>query len=895
MERIGEPGGGPFVARDEEMALILAEIGRGATETDRPSGVVVVGAPGVGKTRLADEVARAYEGPLRRVVGTRATRLTPFGAVAPLAPGRSPRDFDDLASWYGAVRGALGGGQRPLPLLVVDDAHLLDAAGSALLLHLVVTASATVVATVRHGEWCPDAVTALWRDGHARRVDLQPFSATEAEALIASLLPGHVASRTVHQLIALCGGNALFIREVVIAARATGSLVFERGMWRWSGAVEEVPRLVDAVEQRMGTLDDASWTGLATIALGEPRPVRAARSIIEPEVLTRLETRGLIEVDERPDGASCSCVHPLYGEIALHRVGFFERRRVAGALAEALAESAVVTDDLRLSITRRRLEAGQTPSGEDLLDAAVIAADAFDFALAEDLARAALADGTYPRAAIPLARALVAKGDAGEGEEVLARFEAAILTDPDPEVHRRYVDTRFNALHMAQGRRADVLEMLERFERAPGATTEMGRRDLADLADAYRARVLVGEGRFDEVLAVSEAVRARPDAPGLARLHALQTAGEALAYQGRTTSARAIHAQMWDLAATGERDVRVAAVWAGMQEVLCLTQEGRVDDAADFIEPVVASLRTSADLESRGLVYLALAAVRLGQGRPSSARACALDALDSYRGFDPGGGRAWALALLAQAEALRGDVPAAVASADECAAYRERVSGARSMLDFALADAYVAMAQGRATHGAQILIDAAAGFADITMSRIRALHRAATLGADPAPLVDVTAGLASGTECALADICAAHVQAMADHDAAALEQVAERFADLGLTLRAAEAAAQAADRYRATGVRSGAIRTSARCHALLDRCEGADVVAITDLATPPQLSRREREVARVAVAGKSNRQIADELSISVRTVESHLYNVFAKLGVSDRSALASVLSDPSER
>ena len=53
-----------------------------------------------------------------------------------------------------------------------------------------------------------------------------------------------------------------------------------------------------------------------------------------------------------------------------------------------------------------------------------------------------------------------------------------------------------------------------------------------------------------------------------------------------------------------------------------------------------------------------------------------------------------------------------------------------------------------------------------------------------------------------------------------------------------------------------------------------------------RLSRREREVLRLVAAGKSNQAIAAELTISDRTVERHLSNIFVKLGVASRTAAA---------
>lgn len=49
------------------------------------------------------------------------------------------------------------------------------------------------------------------------------------------------------------------------------------------------------------------------------------------------------------------------------------------------------------------------------------------------------------------------------------------------------------------------------------------------------------------------------------------------------------------------------------------------------------------------------------------------------------------------------------------------------------------------------------------------------------------------------------------------------------------------------------------------------------------LSDREREVVRLAAGGLGNRQIADTLSLSIRTVEAHFTSVFNKLGVANRT------------
>lgn len=54
---------------------------------------------------------------------------------------------------------------------------------------------------------------------------------------------------------------------------------------------------------------------------------------------------------------------------------------------------------------------------------------------------------------------------------------------------------------------------------------------------------------------------------------------------------------------------------------------------------------------------------------------------------------------------------------------------------------------------------------------------------------------------------------------------------------------------------------------------------------PSALTDRETEVVKLLVGGHTNRQIADDLDLSVRTVESHRAHIMAKLGLSTRADL----------
>jgi DNA-binding CsgD family transcriptional regulator len=66
-------------------------------------------------------------------------------------------------------------------------------------------------------------------------------------------------------------------------------------------------------------------------------------------------------------------------------------------------------------------------------------------------------------------------------------------------------------------------------------------------------------------------------------------------------------------------------------------------------------------------------------------------------------------------------------------------------------------------------------------------------------------------------------------------------------------------------------------------------------ATGPQsLTAAQQQVARLAAAGRTNRQIAEDLFVTIKTVETHLAAVYRKLGIATRDALAEMLTAPLE-
>ncbi|MFE4575023.1 LuxR family transcriptional regulator AbsR2 [Streptomyces chartreusis] len=140
----------------------------------------------------------------------------------------------------------------------------------------------------------------------------------------------------------------------------------------------------------------------------------------------------------------------------------------------------------------------------------------------------------------------------------------------------------------------------------------------------------------------------------------------------------------------------------------------------------------------------------------------------------------------------------------------------------------------------------------------------------------------------LTGVFAEHADALARADGPALDQVARQLQERGFLLFAAEAHAQAVRAHRDPR----AARTSrTRAVALARRCQGARTPALSGLVLG-ELTARQRQIVTLAATGLSNRQIAEKLTLSVRTVGNHLYSAYARLGASDRGALPWLVEQP---
>jgi DNA-binding CsgD family transcriptional regulator len=867
----------PFVARKRELDVVETLLAGGG----RP-GVVIAGMAGVGKSRLAAEcLARAErQGRLTaQVKASQAASALPFGALAPLLPGSTAPSAEPADMLWRARDAlvALGDG-KPLVLLV-DDAHLLDNASATLVHQMATTRSAFVILTVRSESPAPDPVVALWKDELVERLDLPPLGPVTIETLLTTVLDGPVSASALHQLRERSAGNALYLRELVLACLDSGSLHRSDGVWELSGAPVVSSRLVELIEARLAGVQDPERKVLETLAFGEPVGVPCLLLLTSAAKLEELEERGIIVTSRDGRRLNACLAHPLYAEVIRARLPALRRQAILQGLADRVQAMGARRREDVLRFATWRLDAGGTMPAELMLAAAVTARSRWDIDLTRRLGEAAQRAGGGFEAGLLLAEVAVIEGRGQEAEDQLA---ALLPLAVDDRQRVRVVSARVDNLISRLGRTDEALRVTAEAEALVSDPTAL------DQLAAKRAFAFHVGGRLREALDVLEPLLARADGPAFA--FAWYTGGACLARCGRFAEALALAEKLGVPAIAGAGDQpSFRPSLDAVVRCTVLTGAGRLHEAEAVACAEYEAGVAGGSVTVQALFALHLARTEVVMGKVASAARHAIEASNLFRD------RQWrnlartALTELALAHALGGSVDQARAALAEIDAL-DLPPDDLNAVELGRARAWTEAAAGDLNAARALLRDAAA------LARERgdlvweseALHDLARLGR-PTEVVDRLRELATLVEGDLTPARAEHTAALIAHDVAALRRVSEIFEAKGAWLLAAEAAASAAVRLRRAGDPRNAVAVELAAARLARQCQGAITPALRTIETQAMLSKREIEVAALAAAGMSNKDIASSLGVSVRTAENHLQRVYEKLGVARRADLAQAL------
>jgi DNA-binding CsgD family transcriptional regulator len=793
--------------------------------------------------------------------------------------------------------------ERPV-VLAVDDIQWLDRPSARALvfaLRRMSTESVRLLASLRTsvegGAPALESVELLVA-GEAQRVRVGPLSVGAVERLLSERLEISLPRTVLLHLHATARGNPFFALEL-------GRALLEAGALPGPGEPFPVPDdlhvlLLARVRRLPAEVRDVL---LLVSLLTQPTEDTLARAVGADwdRMLERGRTAGIIDIDR--DGIRFT--HPLLASALAASASATQRRKAHARLAEAvddpeqrarhLALAATGSDDaVAAELERAAGEARRRGAPDAAAELAELARTLTPPGRPHDLWRRCNAAG----------EARFAAGDSSVAADLFV--EAAAVADAGPEradalLHLARVRVQHDDVTGARGlleealreagddvgRRATIEHDLAYPAFASGdldATLRHARvaAELAERVDAARilsgalaqialAELLLGHGLQWEMLD-----RAREledwDAPLPAALRPSQIAAHIMSWTDRLDDSRA-------LVVAGERELSERGdegalpwVWYRLAELDCWTGDWtRGYERARAADRL--ALQTGQGAIRPPTCYaVALLAAHLG--RVDEARAAADEGIAAATAVRLPIGTAANLAVHGFLELSLGEAERAhrIFAPLVAAARGEGLDDPSPLWWVADAiEAFVAVGE----------IDAAEALTEWVDARARAIDRAGGLAAAARGRALLAA--ATGRS---ADALAACDDALGHHDRASTPfprarttftrgQIARRARKWGLARESLTEARDAFDRL-------GAALWSDRARDELARIGGRP-------AAPLELSESERRIAELVAAGRTNKEVAEVLFVSPRTVSSSLARIYRKLGVTSRTEMASRL------
>jgi DNA-binding CsgD family transcriptional regulator len=913
---------GRIIGREAALARLRALVDQAPLASQV---LLVTGEAGMGKTALlADAAGRARSAGMRvlSVTGRESESRLAFAGLHQLlrpvlsgAAGLPDRQTQALMGALGlaadpvapdplltgvAVLTLLSDLSEQSPVLVIaDDAHWLDRSSLEALAFVGsrLDAERVVMLVGARGQAPPPGF-----DRGFAEMYLGPLSPADAGLLLDGL-PRPPRGRARAQVLGQAAGNPMALIELatVIADDPAASR-------RW--AAEPLPlteRLSAVISARFGALPEETRAALLLAAVADDTDlVLAASQGAGPDAraLTPAEQLGLVKVDRT--GLQFS--HPLVRSAIYHSAPFAQRAAAHRQLADALHDQ---PDRRAWHLAAAALQPDEYVAS--LLEVTAGQAQHRGGAVAAALAMERAAELSPDRA--EQARRLVAAASAavptGEGDWVQELATRALAVTADPEL-------RLTARHDAawalawSGRRTAALSALIE-------VAEAAWRDLPDLAwDALgsAATVAYQSGMPASRHAVSDALgrmeRGSPPAPGRsigidvsALTLWIRTSADPIGSRDQllpdlrnVVGSSIEEPSLWRVASTA---------WLLDESELAITM---LQDAMDRLRAPGVGGTSGGSLTVLGWAYIDTGRWDQALGAAAEAASVAEAAHMDIVAASADAITATVLALRADSGAARWHAARALAAVDpaECgliAARARRALGIAALADGSYLQAFTQLRglfddDGTPLHNYASYL----GIADLAAAAVRADRRLE--GSDviehALSRLDGKASARLGQLIARArGILADPSESEAHFDKALSEPAGDRWpferaelrADYGEWLRrrrrindAKAALTEALGTFQRLGARSWARRAQAELRA----CGVAVSGAPGNPDALEELTPQQRQIVRLASDGLTDREIADRLYLSPRTVSSHLYRSYPKLGVASRHQLRDVIA-----
>ena len=911
-----EPPASGFVGRRAVTSTILDQLAAGGG-----AGCIVVGEAGSGKTALIHHVLRKCSADtyVVHVRGSAFSGRTPFGALTFLLSDLEP----DVASHpvlilRGLTRLIQERAQGRAVLLAVDNGEELDEFSAMALSQMVLSRTAGLLASFRDFSRAPAEFTGLWREGILSRVDLEPLNLAETAELVSAELDGPVSASAVAKLHRHTGGNPHLLMLGCEDFRASGGL---RRSGNGSGNVwvlephRSAPagRVAEAVLARLEALTDRQLALVRTVALAGVLPLSVALHEVEPGEVDSLQEQEILAVEHQ--GVPCVRIRDAVLARAVCRsLAASTRKDLLQQLRQAAAvpaPAAGTMDPAAAILDPCRLAQWQLDSAEVLdQDLALTAARAANAAGRPSAAVRFITSSKdwaqSPEAVLEQVEARMVQGEYGMALATLSGYRSSnVVAAPLEEVRLLIAENRVLCMAATGALSAEL---------PAGALPAGAAKKHEELLAKAEQRLAV----YSAAGTISPA-----DAAALDRTLVLARA-ECNSSHGRFLE-NAVYLAPFHAESTGRDKEFQVLIGSWLCEAWGLTE--RQDDAvklAQDLERLLSEPGISRSGRARAFariihVYLAAGAVntarRLLDQQAANGDTTLFPGLFGELGegvlYAYAGEPAAALRRLVPAVAqLRRSgpeamLPLAASATAYCLALQKNPGGAQTYLTLRSKAAdggpwtmrRAARHFGALAEGAMGSPQAARRFLELAAHDHRrgaysyellSLFSAARLG--EMRQLDRILTVAAQQQGPFARMCEIYAKGAGGYDPQLLIQAGQLGEAAGHVLfgretseRALEVAAGSGDRATVRFIHRS--RRGTEAAVAVGTAAGDDVLR--------SLTSRERSIARMAASGSSNKVIAAELNISVRTVEGHLYQVYSKLHVGSRREMAKVIAEKS--
>ena len=873
--RLGQSESDP---RQDAVARVVAELTSGFRR-----GVVIVGGHGVGKSFIAQRAIKQLHDDhlVVQVRGSSTTSTLEYGALSILLNDlETPHLQHPVMVLRGLTQLLKKRAQGRTILLFVDNAHDLDDLSSMVIAQLAAGGHIRLLAVCRELQHESGDIMGLWKDNLLQRVDVGTLSLNESAAILKQEFPGSFSVTALRALCKASGGNALALLALTKEQIEHGILTCCRGVWiLGSKPIQFTGEVRGIAKAFLSHLSPGQRDVVELLALSGALPLPTLMRAVQPADVDSLQEISVIEVTagqpplvQITDAVTANAVA---GIVPPGR-SIYLRSRLSSATTPLPSPAFQPVKDVAWA-----LDCGESVTVEQAVTAAQAANQISDATSALrfireidslELASAAGAESVIAR---------LSNSSHERGLALVQAFDAAIsrklpLTEwMSLQLIGTVIDRRSRvAPDIAKLRLKDIsIRLLE--QTAPSDVSRCQYQDRLRMAEAHVASF---EGRHRDVLMLLQNPlidnSSDEDAVAAASLRCI-----ALAALGDLPRALdewiPVERSAYD-SYVSDRTAR--EVRAGLLQVMLLCGEFSV------CEGYMTKLLISDEAHSRlgGIAEIVPGLIELHRGNIAGAIALLETGSRQLKYRDEDALHDLGMASCAFASALQ---------QDEAKTRRFLAEIGQSSVPVPwLTDRLTRYYQLRAI-GELELDDAVDKLLEAEAdddSCASALHFLAAVGRDSPGVGDKLSNAAQRARGSFSELCRQLGEGIKERDSQLLLAVCRQAQKAGNAIMARDVARISVNYANSSGDRLG-IRAAHRAQQALDEFFRR---APNEATTPAlgTLTTRECEIATAAAAGISNRKIAEQMHVSVRTVEGHLYQVYAKLHVASRAELREVIS-----